>query len=349
MIVLVRADATPEIGSGHVMRCAALGMRLMARGALVHFVCADINDRLARWLSDSGIGLTVLSAVEAADWRADLAATGRVACQVGHADLLIVDHYKLERGWESGKRPYARRIMAIDDLADRDHDCDLLLDQNLHQDAENRYKERVPQDALQFLGPKYALLRPEFDMHGLDRARDGSVRRLLVFFGGTDLGNQSIKVIDALRALGPCAPESTIVLGPAHPCRDAIHQSAGSLPQVLVLDATDQMSALMAQADLAIGTCGVAAWERCALGLPCLVVVTAENQREDAEILHRLGAVEHLGDADDVNANNWEDALRRAINEPDRVRSMALAAKEVMVGRHSALAELERTLVDGVP
>jgi len=349
MIVLIRADATLEIGSGHVMRCAALGMRMMARGALVHFVCVDIHGRLAGWLRDSGFGLTVLSAAGIADWRADLAATSGVACQVGHADLLIVDHYGLERQWESGMRPYARRIMVIDDLADRDHDCDLLLDQNLHDDAEGRYKKRIPQGTLQFLGPQYALLRTEFDGHALDRARNGTIKRLLVFFGGTDLGNQSIKVLDALRALGSCAPESTIVLGPAHPHRDAIQKSADNLPNVKVLDATDQMSTLMAQADLAIGTCGIAAWERCALGLPCLVVVTAENQREDAEILHRLGAVEHLGDAHEVNAENWESALQRAMDDPHRIRSMVLAAREVMVGRRTALAELEKALFDGTP
>lgn len=349
MIVLIRADATQEIGSGHVMRCAALGMRLMARGAQVHFVCVGVHDRLAAWLRDRGFGLAVLPAADIVDWRADLAATSEVARQVGHADLLIVDHYGLERAWESVMRPYARRILVIDDLADRDHDCDLLLDQNLHEDAESLYKQRVPQGALQFLGPQYALLRAEFDEPRLERARDGCVKRLLVFFGGTDPGNQTIKVIDALRALGYRAPESTIVLGPAHPCRDAVLKSVADLPDVHVLDATDKMSVLIAQADLAIGTCGVAAWERCALGLPCLVVVTAENQREDAEILHRLGAIEYLGDADEVNAENWENALRRAMDDPHRIRSMALASREVMVGRRAALAELERALLDGRP
>lgn len=349
MIVLIRADATPEIGSGHVMRCAALGVRMMARGAMVHFVCIDIHGRLASWLRDSGFGLTVLSAAGVPDWRADLEATSGVACQIGHADLVIVDHYGLERQWESGMRPYARRILVIDDLADRDHDCDLLLDQNLHDDAEGRYKRRLPQGALQFLGPKYALLRTEFDGHALDRTRDGTVDRLLVFFGGTDLGNQTIKVIEALRVLGTRAPKCQIVLGPAYPFRDAVQECTENLPNVEVLDATDQMSALMAQADLAIGTCGVAAWERCAVGLPCLVVVTAENQREDAEILHRLGAVEYLGDAHEVNAEIWESALRRAMDDPNRIRSMASAAREVMEGRRTALAELEQALFHGMP
>ena len=348
MIVLVRADATTEIGSGHVMRCAALGTRLRARGASVHFVCVGLPAGLGDWLRDRDFGLTLLPASEIGNWRADLAATSEVARHLGHVDLLIVDHYRLERGWEHGMRAHVRRILVIDDLADRDHDCDFLLDQSLHYDAQSRYGQRVPKGTRQFLGPRYALLRTEFDVPGLERARDGNVNHLLVFFGGSDPGNQTLKVLDALRALGPIVPKSVIVLGPAHPHRDTVHESAAGLAGVHVLDATDQMAQLISQADLAIGTCGVAAWERCALGLPSLVVVTAENQREDAEILCRLGAVKHLGDADGVSAEHWTCALRQAMDRPHFIRSMGMAAREVMAGRQAALAELEKALVDGI-
>jgi UDP-2,4-diacetamido-2,4,6-trideoxy-beta-L-altropyranose hydrolase len=348
MIALIRADATLEIGTGHVMRCAALGMRLRDRGALVHLVCVGLPGRLANWLRDQGFGLTVLPAAEVTDWRADLAATKKVVEEIGAVDLLIVDHYRLELEWERGMRPHVRRILAIDDLADREHDCDLLLDQNLHDHAETRYGNLLPKSAIQFLGPRYALLRTEFDAPGLERVRAGHIRRLLVFFGGTDPGNQTAKVIDALRRLGKRAPASTFVLGPAYPDRQAIHQSVASLPNVTVLDVTDQMSRLMAEADLAIGTCGIAAWERCVLGLPSLVVVTAENQREDAEILHRLGALENLGEALDVSAEDWAKALERAIEQPDRMQAMGRSAQNVMLGREAAIAELDRVLIDSL-
>ena len=107
------------------------------------------------------------------------------------------------------------------------------------------------------------------------------------------------------------------------------------------------MSGLMAQADLAIGTCGVAAWERCVLGLPSLVAITAENQREDAEILHALGAVRNLGDAEQVGATQWAAALRRLLDDPVSLRTMGNAAKSVMMGRTKAMAELEKALFDG--
>ena len=348
MIVLVRADATAAMGTGHVMRCAALGMRLMARGATAHFVCAGLNAELGKWLIDRNFGLTSLPHPDAFGWRKDVAATGEVARRLGHIDLLIVDHYGLEQQWEQAIRPYVCRILVIDDLANRNHDCDYLLDQNLRDDSILRYARCVPHGSQQFLGPQYALLRPEFDEADLERTRDGNVAHLLVFFGGTDPGDQTLKVLDALRALGQMAPRSVLVLGPAHPHRDIVYERAAGLAGVQVLDATDQMARLIAQADLALGTCGVAAWERCALGLPALVVVTAENQREDAEILCRLGAVRHLGDADGVSAEQWTSALQEVMDSPDCVRSIGIAAREVMMGRQAALAELEETLVDGI-
>src|SRR5436190_7967155 len=116
MVVVVRADATLEIGTGHVMRCAALGMRLAARGARIHFVCARLPGGLADLLDTCGFGLTVLPTAEGFDWRSDLAATSDVVHRLGHVDLLIVDHYRIDRAWEVGMRTRVNRILAIDDL-----------------------------------------------------------------------------------------------------------------------------------------------------------------------------------------------------------------------------------------
>jgi len=343
---LVRVDANLDIGSGHLMRCAALGMRLRAKGVRVHFVCVDLIASFADWLRASGFGLTEISADHGLDWRQDATATQDVARQVGPVDLLIVDSYGLDSSWESSMRPYTRRILVIDDLADRQHDCDFLLDQNLHDDAQLRYTNYVPVSARQFLGPRFALLRPEFDRDGLERLRDGSVSNLLVFFGGTDPGNQAQKVVQALRTLGSRSPHGVVVLGPSNPHREALHVAAYGLTNVRVLDATNDMALLMSQADLAIGTCGVAAWERCAMGLPCLVVVTADNQRDDARILAQRGAVEHLGDADSVGPSDWRDALIHAMGDSKRVQQMGVDARCVMEGRRMALTELEGALID---
>lgn len=346
MKVLVRADANLEIGTGHVMRCAALGANLKDSGASVHFVSSDLPTGLENWLIANCFGLTVIASDLITDWYADYVATSEVIKTIGEVDLLIVDHYQLDQNWESKMRRHAKRILVFDDLANRDHDCDFLLDQNLHDNAQLRYLRRVPNDVKLFLGPQYACLRKEFEDESLSYVREGNVTRLLVFFGGTDPGNQTLKVINALLSIGKAAPICTVVLGPANPFRNEIHDKAVGLRNIKVLDATDNMAILMHQADLAVGTCGIAAWERCVLGLPSLVVITAENQREDAEILDRLGAVENLGNADLLSSEHWEVAIKRAINSPSRIRSMSIASREVMFGRAEAYSSFQRTLLD---
>lgn len=348
MRVLIRADATLKSGTGHVMRCAALGMRLQARGGAIHFVCAALPAGLREWLISRDLKVHMLDDLTASDVPADLKSSVSLARSIGPIDLLVVDHYGLGRDWEQGMRSCANRILVIDDLANRDHDCDLLLDQNLRDAAELRYVALLPPGAKQFIGPRFALLRNEFDSPLLGRERDGRVHKLLVFFGGTDPGNQSLKVINALCMLGDLAPTTTLVLGPAHPDRELVHARAAGLGRLTVLDASDHMSALMSQADLAIGTCGVAAWERCAVGLPSLVVVTAENQREDAEALHRLGAVLNLGDAANICAKDLAEALTYLIEQPKCIKDMGYASSRVMQGRKTALAEFEAALLAGL-
>lgn len=346
MRVLIRADATLESGTGHVMRCAALGIRLQANSSEIHFACAALPAGLLKWLELQNIHVHMLAGVQQGSVSADLRESTSLARKLGGIDLLIVDHYLLDKNWEHGMRPHVRRILVVDDLADRDHDCDALLDQNLRKDADRRYAKRIPRDARQFLGPRYAMLRQEFDDPALFRERDGTLRKLLVFFGGTDPGNQSLKVIDALRLLGDKAPQTTLVLGPAHPDKELVHSQAGDLESLAVIDATDRMSALMSEADLAIGTCGLAAWERCSLGLPSVVVVTAENQREDAEIMSKLGAAINLGDAHTVDVGRWVSTLGSLQATPSLLRNMGAASEALMRERTAALAELERMLLD---
>lgn len=347
MRVLVRADSTLASGTGHVMRCAALGLRLQARGCTIHFACAALPSALNEWLVSRGIQVHMLNDAAPGDVATDLRQSVNLAQRIGIVDLLVVDHYGIARDWEQGMRPYVRRILVIDDLADRDHDCDALLDQNLRREATARYANRIMPAARQFIGPRFALLRQEFDDNSLMRSRDGSLRRLLVFFGGTDPGNQSFKVIEALRLLAGDAPQTKLVLGPAYADRDSVCAKAAGLTGLTVLEATDCMAVLMSEADLAIGTCGVAAWERCSVGLPSVVVVTAENQREDAELLHAMGAIENLGDADDVSTNQFASVLATLLRDPARVREMGKRSELVMAGRAIALAELEEALIDG--
>jgi UDP-2,4-diacetamido-2,4,6-trideoxy-beta-L-altropyranose hydrolase len=237
------------------------------------------------------------------------------------------------------------RILVIDDLADRPHDCDVLLDQNLHESPDTCYANIVNPSARVFIGPRYALLRPEFDT-AVPRVRASGVNTILAFFGGADESNEALKVVYAMRMLGADMPRATFVMGFGNRNGNQLRQAAKDLKGITIIDTTPRMADLMIEADLALGTCGGAAWERCAVGLPALTVVSAENQREDARLLHRLGAVLHIGEAGSMTVSAWAHAILTIKNDPIALKRMSLAAAAVLQGRVGAIEELEAALVN---
>jgi UDP-2,4-diacetamido-2,4,6-trideoxy-beta-L-altropyranose hydrolase len=359
MKIVFRVDASLSLGTGHVMRCLTLATIFRERRHAVSFVCRlhpghlcdliEARDFPVRRLTVRGRSraaqATSRTAWLGASWQDDARQTRAAILEQGGAvDLLVVDHYSLDARWERVLKGSARRVFVMDDLADRPHECDVLLDQNLHDSPESRYAGLVRTTTRVFVGPRYAVLRPEFDDFAV-RVRDRGVERLLVYFGGADVTNEALKIVLALRALALEAPVATFVLGPSNPHARALRRAAAGFDRIKIIEATSEMARLIDEADLGIGTCGGAAWERCALGLPALVVVTAENQRDDARILHSLGAVRNLGGAHLSGVQDWSDAIRELQSNPTALRAMSLASAAVMRGRKSATQELQAALV----
>jgi UDP-2,4-diacetamido-2,4,6-trideoxy-beta-L-altropyranose hydrolase len=229
-----------------------------------------------------------------ADWQTDARET---ASAIGDArpDLLIVDHYALDSQWERSLRAFCGRIMVLDDLADREHDCDLLLDQNLGRIG-NDYLLLVPANCELLVGAQFALLRPQFALkrpYSLLRRRSAfPPSRLLVTLGGIDKDNVTQRVLAALeRCRLPPDMEITIVMGQHAPWTKSVREKAAQLPwKAGVVFNVDDMAALMSDADLAIGAAGSTSWERCALGVPTILMILAENQRGVARVLDIEGA-----------------------------------------------------------
>jgi UDP-2,4-diacetamido-2,4,6-trideoxy-beta-L-altropyranose hydrolase len=301
MKVAIRADASPEIGSGHVMRCLTLANALAVRGAQVRFVSRALPGHLAQAIVAAGHSLTTLSLAAPAGSEApqeawapghqskDARAT-MTALADFRPDWAVVDHYGLDRTWERELRPATRHLMAIDDLA-RLHECDVLLDANLHQDPRARYAASADRTAL-LLGPAYALLRPEFARaRGGVSTRSGPVRRLLVFMGGMDSGNATGGVLEAVALLDEPLPLLDVVVGASHPALAAIEAYCRSRPGSRCHVQTPDLAALLADCDLAVGAGGGATWERCCLGVPTVALALAENQRTVLASAARAGLV----------------------------------------------------------
>lgn len=290
--VAFRIDATSQIGTGHFMRCLTLAIELQRQGARISFISRHLPSHLEAMLADRSIALVQLSGEPPVPPANDLAHSHWLWTDQAHDaqacvqalgkdawDWIVVDHYALDARWESAMRNAAGKIMAIDDIADRRHDCDLLLDQNYYRNMETRYHGKVPEKCRLLLGPRYALLRAEFrELRAQVEPRSGEVRRILMFFGGVDAGNYTGLAIEALSGLDIKGAEVDVVIGAQHPHRTQIEQACGTRGYACHVQ-TSRMAELMAAADLAIGAGGSATWERCCLGLPALSLCTAENQR----------------------------------------------------------------------
>jgi UDP-2,4-diacetamido-2,4,6-trideoxy-beta-L-altropyranose hydrolase len=267
------------------------------------------------------------------DWGTDAAQT-RSALGDSGVDWLIVDHYAVDVRWEQSIRPACRNLMVIDDLADRMHDCDLLLDQNLGRDASD-YAHLVSSTCTVLAGPRYALLRSEFARlrdYSLRRRSVGRLKHFLITMGGVDQPNATSRVLEALRHCP--LPEDcrvSVVMGRHAPWLEQVRELARQMPRMTTVhvDVTD-MAQLMADADLAVGAAGGTAWERCCMGLPTLIVVLAANQQAGAAALASTGSAVLLGGADDVGctlgpALGW-------LGQEGRLKEMSRAARTVADG-----------------
>ena len=315
-----RADASIRIGSGHVMRCLTLADSLRARGHKSRFLVRPHDGHLAAHIRQRGHAVVLLpvggTARDEADpagpphaewlggpWTED-ATVSLAALNKTAPDWLVVDHYALDARWEALLAAACGRLMVIDDLADRPHACDMLLDQSLGRHAEE-YAALLPADCVTLIGQRFALLRPEFQAlraASLARRESPMLRNILVSMGGVDKDDATSAMLAGIEAASlPDGVAVTVVNGRDAPWLDKVRRrAAGMRLPTEVLVGVRNMAEHMMQADLAIGAAGGTAWERCCLGLPSIVVVLAENQRPGAEALARAGAAWVIDDIAEV-------------------------------------------------
>ncbi|GAA5159296.1 UDP-2,4-diacetamido-2,4,6-trideoxy-beta-L-altropyranose hydrolase [Viridibacterium curvum] len=308
MKIAVRADASREMGHGHVMRCLALAMALRDRGAEVSFHCRSLEGHAFPVIGQAGFACFPIAPEE----------------DVPACDWLIVDHYDLDATWEGAQRRRAGRIMVIDDLANRHHDCDLLLDQNLNPAGPERYAPLLPLDCPQILGPHFALLRPEFAFErGRVAPRSGHVARLLVCFGGGDLDDVTGWVVDMLAEAFPQISVD-VVVGAANPNVPSLRRRCEHHPHATLSVAVEDMARRMRRADLFIGGGGSITWERAALGLPGITLSIAANQLPVAAAIAARGAGVDMGRAEDTLPLALQARLGDLLSRPQFVQDMSL-------------------------
>lgn len=337
MIVVFRVDSSSLMGLGHLMRCLTLADELHKKNYKVFFICRELTGNLISLIKYTVLKLPRDDNFKSNDlylnWlgasqEQDAVQTIRIIPQ--SVDLLIVDSYALDERWHKQLRPYVEKIIVVDDLANKQFDCDMLLNQNLGHQKED-YLDKVSGDCELLLGCDYALLRPEFSELRTQalkkRKRTKEIENILISMGGSDKNNITY---DVLQQIDDDDFNITVVLGGASMHQEMIKEYAKGKNIMVIIDAKN-MSELMLNADLAIGAGGSTSWERCCLGLPTLQFIIAENQREAAKKIEQLRAAITVRNLQDdlielaSNLNLW-----RLLSEGSRKICDGLGVKRVV-------------------
>jgi UDP-2,4-diacetamido-2,4,6-trideoxy-beta-L-altropyranose hydrolase len=341
MRVIIRVDSSSEIGTGHVMRCLTLANQLCSRGAVVSFISRDLKGNMGSIIIKSGFDLLLLPNIHEGDgfygwydknWKIDQEETKTLIKDLNYRiDLLIVDHYGLDHRWEKGFVDITKKLMVIDDLADRAHHCDFLLDQNYCYQYETRYNHLLTKPCTSLLGPQYVLLRPEFrEARRLLESRNGVVNKILVFFGGSDPTNETLKAIEAISEINRTDIKVDVVVGESNPNKDQIRAYCEQRSGFSYYCQISHMAELMVNADLAIGAGGSTTWERCYLGLPSLTIITADNQMELTSAVDNYGATKNLGLSSNITVKSLTQDIKNIVHKRDMLMEMSNKAMELV-------------------
>lgn len=357
MHVVFRTDASSLIGTGHLMRCLTFAKILSEQASSVSFICREYDGHIYDLVEKQGFVVYKLhtnisnlnknnpnscgESLSSMSWRDDanqtIAAINAMAIK---PDWLIVDHYDFDENWENALKDSTENIMVIDDLADRSHNCDLLLDQNFYMNMESRYERLVPVRCQKFLGPQYLLLRNEFEIAlKKQENRTGTVERIIMFFGGSDTSHVTLKALEALSFLKNNTFKVDVVVGQSNTDQKKIKSLIESMPAVTFHCQINNMAELMIQADLAVIAAGGSTWEACYLSLPTITIMTADNQFEAISSLGKEGVLWNLGWHYEVTSTDIAVAIERVCLSPDKLIDMGKRAKQ-LVGNSSGLNKI---------
>jgi UDP-2,4-diacetamido-2,4,6-trideoxy-beta-L-altropyranose hydrolase/UDP-4-amino-4,6-dideoxy-N-acetyl-beta-L-altrosamine N-acetyltransferase len=319
MKYIFRADASMQIGNGHVERCLTLAEYLKKSGFDVSFICRELPGNLIEKIIGRGFqvfkleepvgtftdGKLYYSHLLGVSQEEDARQSAKILEEI-KPDWLIVDHYALDYQWEGDLRHLCSKIFVIDDLCDRKHDCDYLLDQSLGRKLEH-YTGLVESSCKVLVGAQYSLLRPEFALwrdYSLKRRQTPQFKKLLISMGGTDIENYTADILDQLLYCNlPNDLTISIILGLNCPNLDSVTEKIKQLGcKVVIKENIDNMAEIMANSDIAIGAAGTTSLERCCLGVPTIQFITAHNQNFLAENLVKHKAALSLENSESLSS-----------------------------------------------
>lgn len=345
--LLIRADASSQIGSGHIMRMLALAEAWNARGGVTELLGSIASDALRARLSTAGLEVTDISRPHP-----DPADGARLAERAGaEADIVALDGYHFDPAYQAAARTWGLPVLVLDDYRHLPrYEADVLLNQNLHATAAEYAGD--PVTGL-LLGPRYALLRPEFAAKPTRPEVRSEVQRVLVMFGGGDPTNGTSRVVEALGKLG-LPLEVTVLVAAGNPHEERIRRvaaevTANSLVQVRLEFNSLRVREWMCWADMGVLAAGSTLWEAMATGLPSLLIAVADNQRPLAAAAEQAGASRSLGCHAEVSDGDLHDQLGAYVRDAELRRRHASVGHTLVDGRGASRVAVQLELLAAAP
>jgi UDP-2,4-diacetamido-2,4,6-trideoxy-beta-L-altropyranose hydrolase len=358
MKIIFRCDASEHIGIGHVMRCLSLANHLKQEGISSHFICREHVGHLGDYILTKGYSMALLPLKKlslsesngstyiyddwlGAHWESDAI---DVATEVlkKSASWVIVDHYAVDFNWENVvKNMSGVKIMQINGLANQRHVCDLLLDLTYSHEKSHRWEGLLPQQCRVISGPNFAPLRNEFiEEHQKIRKEILGIKRIFVCFGGSDEFNVTHMVVDALIELKLQNFYIDIVVGLRNPHKELLEKKYLQFDNVKIHFNPKNLASLMSNADLAISAGGTMVLEQCFLGVPTIVLSSAENQIRASKQLQEAGAIIYLGYFNSVRKSLIKSTILKLIMDISIINKMRMVAQKIMAEPELSLASV---------
>ena len=332
-MLVIRADASTAIGTGHVMRTLALAQAWLDKGGKVVFASAELPDALQRRLTAEGLLTHQLDVEPGSDRDADetLAIAGKYQAQ-----WVVVDGYRLTASYRDTLAGSGLNVLRVDDFEDTGRpDTTLLLNQNLGAVADLYPNWHDPERLL--LGPRYALIRRELLVAvPKPRSHAQTAPRILVTLGGSDPDNQTLKVVRALQTVPAKDLEAAILVGAGNPHTESLRQAVADDRRLRLHYDVQNMGDLLSWADMAISAAGGSAWERALFGLPSLTMILADNQIRVAAALDRHGWSTNLGWFHQITVPQLTDAVCSFMNDKPRREGQSRRSQQAVDGHGAA-------------
>ena len=309
-IIFIRVDSSTKIGYGHFMRCMALADTLQ-KNFEINFITRSLEGSLISDIQKKGFGIfRFYSNSEKINEKNDAQKTiSLIKKHSGSKNILIVDNYQLSKKWETDVKPFVHKLIVIDDLSNRSHNCDLLIDQNLHTKVNGLYKGLIPLNCVKLIGPKFSMIRKEFRMMRKSvKPRTFPIKKILVSFGGSDIENQTLVALNSIKKMNGKI-NVDVVVGKANKCKKTLKIFCNKNKHFTYHEQIDNIADLMLSSDLSIGSSGSTTWERCCLGLPAIVSISSNDQRDIANSLSRKKCIINLGDVKKLKESSYINVI----------------------------------------